>query len=78
MTRLALYCVCDHDGFHELQDRFVLEQCPWHPEKYLGTPCRRLLERTLPLINVFLFRDSTVCFIRDSMSERLLSSSSVD
>ena len=28
----------------------VLEQCLWHPEKYLGTPCRRCLEIILPSI----------------------------
>ena len=25
-------------------------QCPWHPEKYIGTPCRRYQEKKLPFL----------------------------
>ena len=41
-ARLALYTVCEH------QHCPVLYQCPWHPERSLGTPSRRLLEIVLP------------------------------
>ena len=36
---------------HELRGYLVLEQCLWHPEKYLGTPCRRCLENIMPSVS---------------------------
>ena len=51
VTRLALYCVCDHENFLSFKIALLFDgQCPWHPEKHLGTPRRRSLEIALPSI----------------------------
>ena len=40
-TRLALYCVCDHEIFMSFEIALFFKQSFWYAERSLGTPCRQ-------------------------------------
>ena len=44
-TRLVLYCVCDLQKNHELQDCLVLSQCSWRTKRKITTSYLHLLEQ---------------------------------